>query len=259
MDANEIWAEVIAELKGQMVKETFDRCIRPAKAVSFDGDKLVIAARDPYSRQWLENRLGTLVGRTVLGIVGAAVQIVYIDPDQTAASYLEPAPSISTSSAESKSDDLPDQLDVHGVYADRRAEKLKPDQIVPVTQYFRKHWVGRLGPLLSWIVVDLRQRAYFNKRTRERRDHFFATLDDIAKAVGVTNDTVWRQLKRECHECEITHPVIEHFVLSREPKYEMRSGKLICIGTSWRVRLDDPLTPEDERALCGAPKPQKRG
>ena len=75
--ANDIWHDTLGELQLQMTRATFDSWVRPSRAVSFDGDQLVVQVRSPYAKEWLEARLNMTIQRTVTGIVGKSVTVRY--------------------------------------------------------------------------------------------------------------------------------------------------------------------------------------
>lgn len=77
--AIEIWSTSLTELQLQMTKATFDTWVKPAFAIAYDRERaeLVIGVRNPYAKQWLENRLYGMIERTVRHVVGIATQIKF--------------------------------------------------------------------------------------------------------------------------------------------------------------------------------------
>lgn len=77
--AVEIWNAARVELQLQMTKATFDTWVKPAFAIAYDRERaeLVIGVRNPYAKQWLENRLYGMIERTVRHVVGIATQIKF--------------------------------------------------------------------------------------------------------------------------------------------------------------------------------------
>lgn len=84
--AVEIWSTSLGELQLQMTKATFDTWVKPAFAISYDRERaeLVIGVRNPYAKQWLENRLYGMIERTVQHVVGIATQIKFTHVSVTA-------------------------------------------------------------------------------------------------------------------------------------------------------------------------------
>lgn len=76
----DIWHAVLGELQLQMTRATFDQWLRQTRVRGWDGEgdtTLVVGARTPYAKEWLENRLQTTIQRTVAGIVGHSVTVRY--------------------------------------------------------------------------------------------------------------------------------------------------------------------------------------
>jgi hypothetical protein len=89
--ASEIWSTAQGELQLQMTRATFDSWIRPARALGWENGHddstptLVVGVHSPYAKEWLENRLATVIQRAVVGIVGRAVEIRYVAPAEVRA------------------------------------------------------------------------------------------------------------------------------------------------------------------------------
>lgn len=83
--AVEIWSAALAELQLQMTKATFDTWVKTSFAMAYDRERaeLVIGVRNPYAKQWLENRLYGMIERTVLHVLGVATQIKFTQVSAT--------------------------------------------------------------------------------------------------------------------------------------------------------------------------------
>jgi hypothetical protein len=66
-EAEKLWNETLRELELQMTKGTFDTWLRGSKAlrINGDGNTLVVQVRNAYAIEWLENRLYSLISRTL--------------------------------------------------------------------------------------------------------------------------------------------------------------------------------------------------
>lgn len=132
-------------------------------------------------------------------------------------------------------------IEIKPCYDSIRDEILQPDKVSIVTHYFMKKWAPRLGPTLTLLVIRLRMYCYYNKSTDERRDWCFPSQETIAQELGVSVDTVQRQLKR---------PEAKFFV-KIEPRYTYNPKKKRKVRTSnrYHVKVVDPLTPENQELL----------
>jgi hypothetical protein len=73
-----IWQAALGELRLQMTKATFDAWVRNTRLLSCQDDIFVIGAQNEFARDWLENRLLTIVERTLVGIVGHPVEVRFV-------------------------------------------------------------------------------------------------------------------------------------------------------------------------------------
>ena len=78
MKAEQIWQAALGELQLQMTKATFDTWVKNTSLVSCEDGAFVIAVQNAFAKDWLENRLLTIIKRTLVGIVGHAVEIKFI-------------------------------------------------------------------------------------------------------------------------------------------------------------------------------------
>lgn len=132
-------------------------------------------------------------------------------------------------------------MTLQGDYTTTYTSIVKPDKVMVSTQYFRREWWPRLGPTLSLLIMELRQRCYWNKNTGEKRSTCVASLNELAIATGVSISTVQRALR---------HPDANRFILEVRPQYhyDKALAAKVRAPSMWRIRLDEPLTDEDQAA-----------
>jgi hypothetical protein len=133
-------------------------------------------------------------------------------------------------------------LYIREAYANAYNELTKPDRVFVASQYFRKRWVPLLGPTLAWIIIALRQHCYTNKVTGERRDWCLLTQEELAAEVGISIATLKRTL---------AHEYAGKFILqvANRYRYDQELRKQVREESRYRIRMDDPLLPEDELRL----------
>jgi len=78
MDAQQLWQTAQGELQIQMTRATYDTWLRNTEAVALEGGVLTIAVRNPFVKDWLENRLISTVQRTVSTVLGEDVQMRFV-------------------------------------------------------------------------------------------------------------------------------------------------------------------------------------
>lgn len=133
-------------------------------------------------------------------------------------------------------------LALQEAYANAYNQLVKPDKVFVATQYFRLRWVPLLGPALSWVIIALRQHCYWNKRTGEKRDWCLVTQEELAEEVGVSVATLRRLLQQE-HADKFVLDVTQRY------RYDPNLQKRVRSRPMYRIRMDDPLVPEDEARL----------
>jgi hypothetical protein len=138
-----------------------------------------------------------------------------------------------------KNDDV---IALQEAYANVYNEIVKPDRVFVATQYFRQKWVPLLGHSLAWVIIALRQHCYWSKETKEKRDWCVIGQEELAAETGTSVATLKRLLQHEHASKFITD-------ISHRYRYDTQLGKKVRRKSMYRIRMDDPLTPDDEDRL----------
>ena len=135
-----------------------------------------------------------------------------------------------------------DTIALQEAYANLYNEIVKPDRVFVATQYFRKKWMPLLGPSLAWVIIALRQHCYWSRETGEKRDWCLISQDELATEAGISVATLKRLLKQE---------YADRFIIevSHRYRYDPKKRKQVRKKSRYRIRMDDPLLPEDEALL----------
>lgn len=139
-----------------------------------------------------------------------------------------------------------DKLVLLPFYHELENEVKQPDRVRLQTDYFWRKWASKLGPTLTVLVITLRSYCYYNKLTKERRDWCYPEQKTLADNIGVSVDTVQRELKKL---------IARHFV-TREPRYRYddRLKRPVRTADTYHIAMDDPLTPEDLQEVANLAK-----
>ena len=78
MTPEHAWKATLGELELQMTRATFNTWLKGAHLVDCKDDTYVIAVRNDYARDWLENRLRDTVVRTLTAVTRQRMQIKFI-------------------------------------------------------------------------------------------------------------------------------------------------------------------------------------
>lgn len=210
------WPAALEILQGSTTKATFDTWLAGTRA-TVNGETLTVYVKNTYAEDWLKHRLHSTISRAVTSVAGQELNIRY----------------------EIKSASAQRELTISGNYKDDYTAIVKPDKVFVGTQYFREMWVPTLGTTLAWLIIELRQRCYWNKRTGEKRDQCIATYAELAAAVGISESTARRLLKPGL--------IIDEFLLERRTirEWSSKQGKIVNKTTHWIIRLDEPIFDPD--------------
>ncbi len=94
----ELWQAVLGQLQNQMTRATFETWVKETQIVSRENGQIVVGTKNPYAKDWLENRLLSTIQRTVTDIIEHAVEVQFVVkpdmeyPDHAAESQPQPLP-----------------------------------------------------------------------------------------------------------------------------------------------------------------------
>jgi len=146
---DEIWQTALGELQLQLTGATFDTWLGRTHLVTFEDETFVVGVHNAYAQDWLENRLQTMVVRTLSHVCERPVKVKFVVFNR-----LEFA--------------LPDQRpDPAEAKLDRAEEDQQPKTFVPpefdwkgvgwfpVSDYESDFWAPLLGriPFRLWQIV----------------------------------------------------------------------------------------------------------
>ena len=133
-------------------------------------------------------------------------------------------------------------MDITAVYIDERNAITQPERMVFVSHYFRSHWMARLGPTGTAIVIYLRGACYHNRKSGETRDTVQLSQKKIAQGCGCSVATLKRELEGNA--------ALRRFVqIAHEWERNAATGQVRQLENVYQIAMDDPLTDEDEIRL----------
>jgi chromosomal replication initiator protein len=80
MDVRDAWSQLLAELRMQMTRVTFDTWLGSTEVVRVEGNVVTVRVRDAYAVEWLGVRWQQPIVRTLSGILGRPVSVRFLDP-----------------------------------------------------------------------------------------------------------------------------------------------------------------------------------
>lgn len=148
MNAEQLWQTAQGELQIQMTRATYDTWLRNTEAVSIEDGVLTVAVRNPFVKDWLENRLIGTVQRTVASILGQEVEVRFVVSAATPVE--EPQPLMRSSEGE-------------GTNGKRKARAVRPGNALNPRYRFETFIVGpsnRMAHAASQAVAENPAAAY---------------------------------------------------------------------------------------------------
>lgn len=126
-------------------------------------------------------------------------------------------------------------------YHEAKNEITRPNHFVGCSRYLVEKWLPRLGPLGFSLVLHLRSLGYYNPTTGERRDSIQLNQAELCAVLGVSLDTLQREMKRNTS--------LGAFVRVQKSYQRQQAGHLQREDSIYYIAMDDPLIPEDTPLL----------
>jgi chromosomal replication initiator protein len=73
-----VWQAALGELELQMTKATFDTWVKQTRALAYEDGAFFIGVQNGYAKDWLENRLLSIIKRTLSGILKRSVEVTFV-------------------------------------------------------------------------------------------------------------------------------------------------------------------------------------
>jgi len=238
------WEMVLSQLRQEMSKAQFETWVEPLRPVTYQKRVFTVGALNPYARDWVESRLKSRIARLLEGLYNEPVNLqvvvanAYYQPgeakmvtveneaiEQPAASAL-PAPSNR-------------KVMLQRAYGSERARIIQPERGMFITSYFFNEWLPRLEHSAALTVLAARSLCYWNPMTGELRNTVETDMSELASRAAVSVRTVKDVLNNED---------VRRYFLRYKVRRIMTPNGVRTAGIILQVRMDDPLTPEDQQA-----------
>jgi chromosomal replication initiator protein len=95
MDLKGVWEAAKGELQLQMTKATYDTWISNTFPLAYEDGTFIIGVHNTYAKEWLENRLQTIIRRTLIRLTNQTAEVKFVvrpRPDISEHSPLTAAP-----------------------------------------------------------------------------------------------------------------------------------------------------------------------
>jgi len=254
-NAQQAWEVVKKQLRPDMTPADFETWITPLCPIRFDADTFVLGAQSDYARNWVEGRLRNRITRTLTGIYARQVELLLkvlpqegevqtSDPDeggnpgrqrgQSRAARVEAGEEEAAVPGNSKR-----KFMLQRAYGSERAKIIQPERGMFVTHYFFNQWLPLLGHSAATVVLAARGMCYWNPLTGELRNTIETDMSELARRASVSVRTV---------KDVLANPLVQKYFLRYTVRRVFTPNGVRTAGISLQVRMDDPLSPDDQEA-----------
>jgi hypothetical protein len=133
----------------------------------------------------------------------------------------------------------PRKLMLQRAYGSERARVIQPERGMFVTLYFFHNWLPLLGHSAFTVILAARSMCYWNPKTGELRNTIDTEMAELAEAGCISVRTV---------KDVLNHPMVRQHFLRYTVRRVFTANGVRTAGITLLVRMDDPLTPEDQAA-----------
>ena len=254
-DYQEAWEMVLSQLRMEMSRAQFETWVQPLRPLGYQERVFTISAFNPYGRDWVETRLKSHIVRLLEGLFNESISLqvvvgnAYYRVDNPA---LERLPAVAGGTLESSTPpaappaiEVPPPLTknrkimLQRAYGSERARVIQPERGMFITLYFFDSWLPLIGHSAATTILAARSMCYWNPMTGELRNEVETEMGELARRASVSVRTVKDVLNME---------LVQRYFLRYKVRRLMTPNGVRTAGILLQVRMDDPLTPEDQAA-----------
>jgi hypothetical protein len=253
-DFQEAWEMVLSQLRMEMARSQFETWVQPLRPLGYQERVFTISAFNPYARDWVETRLKSHIVRLLEGLFNETVSLkvvvgnAYYRADNPA---LETLPAVADGVPESGPLAAPPAIEIpppltknrkvmlQRAYGSERARVIQPERGMFITLYFFDSWLPLIGHSAATTILAARSMCYWNPMTGELRNEVETEMGELARRASVSVRTVKDVLNTE---------LVQRYFLRYKVRRLMTPNGVRTAGILLQVRMDDPLTPEDQAA-----------
>lgn len=265
------WEFVLSQLRTETSRADYDAWIKPLFPISYQDKVFTVGTYNSYGREWVESRLTSSITRLLSGAFNERlmVKVVLVNSFLTGAGVVAPEAAVEAPPAreavspalpdpatpapypaapgegsapakrERKKEDSPRKLILERAYGSERAALIQPERTMYLTHYFFLRWVPLLGHSAAAVVMAARSYCYWNPANNETRNVFETDMAQLAQRASVSVRTVKDVLASE---------LVRKYFIRYTVRRHMTPNGVRTAGITLAVRMDDPLTPEDQAA-----------
>jgi hypothetical protein len=282
-DHVEAWEIVLSQLRAEMSRANFETWVKALVPLGFyDDSKNVfqIAVANEYTRDWVKSRLGGKINRLLSGLYVRSIDVEFIisngfyqkqslqklqtekvqEYKETKSSAVRKKgktedPGLEEEKQSETVKDFDPEEDSHDVkapvrnkrkmvlqrvYGSERASVIQPERGMFETNYLWDKWVPLIGHSGYATIKAARRLCYWNPITGEMRNKVETEMTDLADRAQLSVRTLKTMLNNE---------LIKKYFIRYIVRRTMTPNGIRTAGITLQVRMDDPLTPEDQERI----------
>lgn len=244
---------VLGELRAEMSRALIETWVQPLKPLNFADGVYSVGAINPYGRSWVEERLGSRISQLLSAFYNEPVKLKVIVtnsyykteellPPSEAVQRIEESPKsdVEKTAAETLVNGAGGRtrkMMLQRAYGSERAALIQPERGMFVTNYLFNSWLPLLGHSAFTVILAARSMCYWNPMTGELRNVVETEMGEIAERAAVSVRTV---------KDVLNNSLVQDYFLRYKVRRVMTSNGVRTAGISLQVRMDDPLTPQDQ-------------
>jgi hypothetical protein len=269
-DFQQAWDLVVSQLRMDMTQGLFETWVLPLIPLDYSDHRFRVGARNPYARDWVDSRLKDRMLRILEGVYNETISLQLevvngfyrsneSNPAEAPVLESQTAQKMGTgtmpggenidsgknrkksnssqSASETNEPARNRKVMLQRAYGSKRAAIIQPERGMFVTMYFFANWLPLVGHSALTIIMAARSMCFWNPMTGELRNTVETDMTELAARAAVSIRTVKEVLKNE---------LIRNYFLRYRARRMMTPNGIRTAGITLQVRMDDPLTPQDQ-------------
>lgn len=251
---------VLGSLRSEMSRALFETWVQPLRPIGYQNQVYTVGAYNTYGKTWVDERLGSRITRILEGLYNEPVtfRVTVSNSFYKNSAEEAKAPAALTAEVEERKPAPAAELSVPGknegdadlggeprnrkmmlqrAYGSERARLIQPERGMFITGYLFSNWLPLIGHSAFAVILAARSLCYWNPMTGELRNVVETEMGELAERAAVSVRTVKEVLNSD---------LVQHYFLRYRVRRVMTSNGVRTAGISLQVRMDDPLTPQDQ-------------
>ena len=239
----EVWERVVGQLRMELSKVQYDTWVNSLQPMAYQQNIFTLSACNQFGKEWVESRLKSRITRLLEGMLAEPVDLRVVVSSPLTAVPGSSNPPVRAAPPKAQVDDgdgngaSKRKMLLQRAYGSERARIIQPERGMFLTLYFFYEWIPLIGHSAAAVILAARSMCYWNPMTGELRNTVETDMSELAHRASVSIRTVKEVLNSE---------LVQRYFLRYKVRRNMTPNGVRTAGIYLQVRMDDPLTPEDQ-------------